>query len=884
MALLPKSVNTTLKFPRKAFHVFKTAPVGTIRRRVLSPIKQFLKRSALKSIQVVLSALDMLAGPQRANRIFWSMSPDSSAVFMRIRKLKDAHPDQLPLFAKSALLNTHKPDTLLALARSDLSQDVLRDELRKLLETGFGGAWRDIKRSHRRVAGISICVSFLLTNEEQKNWAEFLKKSSFVPNPSYISYLDSVSFSPSHAHSGDHLRWLPQSKFSTPACHRLIITSCPDLNEQLALLCNGAEKVTVYSFHDLYGKLDLSEFSDHFGSKELLVEHARSRISRFSETYHRLHEETREAAETIVGALCSPNNKRANFLENAKPYLELSLADALFFPALKRESLEVLLADSKFDHIVIASAGAGKDMNMVDHVFSCDGLTDDPRVEFVFPEQKYGASTSPVRWLEQLYSKKQGQDQLGCSASFMELDETLMQVARTSVASMSSWQKSETANVFLASSSVGAYNSSTKEILEILNEAFTTKVAFLDGNTLSLFGSTSEIPDDPDLFLQLPNTIRTLRGEYFEEHLKAVRRLIPQIKQPALRRVLRIEQDNVVWSGLVWFLFRYALFHAWFTRQQKQNKAPDAVVMTPFRTPIVAAFAGISKDHDIPTLAVEPHGLNAAYCRYSKISADHYGVVSRYFIQAAEEGFGVPAKFSHPIGSPRLKAPAQYDREARVQVARDEYRSSPDNIDLKGNVITFFSQPALWEPVEAVWRMVCAAAAEHDFQICLKMHPEEGDSQRRGYIRVIDELGLAHRFTILAGNATQAIEASDLVISRYSATVFETALLRKPVFCVTDGEGEYPLNQHDIIDAPFFRDVESLSKGIGDFLANPTPFHKNAERFLAQEPQLITGPKGPLLEALNTIMETHKNGTFDSKHRNAPKSLFLDGPHEVFEI
>ena len=884
MALLPKSVSTSLRFPSKAFHVFKTAPVGTIRRRVLSPIKQFLKRSALKSIQVVLSALDLLAGPQRANRIFWSMSPDSSAVFMRIRKLKDAHPDQLPLFAKSALLNIHRPDTLLALARSNTSQDILRDELRKLLETEFGTSWRDINRSHRRVAGISICVSFLLTNDEQESWAKFLRKASFVPNPSYISYLDSVSFSPSHPHSGDHLRWLPQSGFNSPARHRLIITSCPDLNERLALLCNGAEKVTVYSFRDLYGKLDLSEFSEHFRSKELLVEHARSRISRFSERYHRLHEETRQAAETIVGGLCSPNNKRANFLVNAKPYLELSLADALFFPALKRESLEVLLADSKFDHIVIASAGAGKDMNMVDHLFSCDGFTDDPRVEFVFPEQKYGASTSPVRWLEQLYSKKQGQDQLGCSASFLELDETLMQVAHTSVASMSSWQKSETANIFLASSSVGAYNSSTKEILEILNEAFTTKVAILDGNILSLFGSTSEIPDDPNLFLQLPNTIRTLRGEYYEEHLKAVQRLIPQIKQPALRRVLRVEQDQVVWSGLVWFLFRYALFHAWFTRQQKQNKAPDAVVMTPFRTPIVAAFAGISKDHNIPTLAIEPHGLNAAYCRYSKVSADHYGVVSRYFTKAAEEGFGVPAEFSHPIGSPRLKAPEQYDREARVQVARDNYRSLPDNIILTGKILTFFSQPALWEPVEAVWRMVCSAAAEHDCQICLKMHPEEGDTQRRGYTKVITELGLEDRFTILTGNATQAIEASDLIISRYSATVFETALLRKPVFCVTVGDGEYPLNQHDIIDAPCFRDAESLSKGIGEFLSDPTPYHENAERFLAQEPQLISGPKEPLLATLNSIIESHQNGTFNPEARNAPKSLFLDGPHDVFEI
>lgn len=98
------------------------------------------------------------------------------------------------------------------------------------------------------------------------------------------------------------------------------------------------------------------------------LEHARTRLTRFSAAYHRLYADIRPAAETLSAALLEaldhplPNRGRQ--------HLELELADALFFEALRLRALQALLADPAFDHVVIAH-GTADPMGDFARLLSC---------------------------------------------------------------------------------------------------------------------------------------------------------------------------------------------------------------------------------------------------------------------------------------------------------------------------------------------------------------------------------------------------------------------------------------------------------------------------------------------------------------------------------
>lgn len=284
-------------------------------------------------------------------------------------------------------------------------------------------------------------------------------------------------------------------------------------------------------------------------------------------------------------------------------------------------------------------------------------------------------------------------------------------------------------------------------------------------------------------------------------------------------------------------------------------------------------------------MALEAHGLNASYCRYTQVGTDRYGVVSTYFRDEASRGFGIPSERVDVIGSPRLRAPADYDVVTRRTTARAAVAEASGVTFAGGDILVpFFTQPSNWHQISEVWKIILSSVRDlQGVRLLLQPHPEEGPARLSGYQAIAEELGMTDRVTTVDASAIEVIEAADLVLACYSATIVEAALYRKPVFAVKDGDGDYPLNQNEVVGAPMFRDAESLRQGISAFLADPAPFHKQAEDFLAREPQLITGPEPRLVEVVDAMLSRPASENLRPPE-DLPKHLFIDGPHRVFDV
>ncbi|WP_107498411.1 hypothetical protein [Thalassobius sp. I31.1] len=868
---------------------FAQAKKGTIKRKLVTPFRQNVRKARIKAFRLWLNISDRAIGPEASNATFWRVrdTHEWPSVETRLLQLAEQHPDALAHFVEQSYQATRNPHVIINLARSELSRDTLRTCLMNETFEADSTARQRIQRS-QLLLGAFVATATLLLPEEKA--AAFAAQATEInPQKTKVtrSFIDCCGKSITATPHTDARRYLPASGFRSPKSHRLIIAASNRHVPTLPLLFQGAEKVTVFILDDLYGRVSFEDRMQHCSDCQVDVEHLRSRITRFSADYHRVHEDTRAAAESIVHALDETTPDAFPMTDIAGT--EIALADTLFFPCLQFVALEKLVASSEFDHIVVAMGGSNTatpkaNSDFVRLLSGIEELRSDNRVEAVC----LSPNTAGLNAFSDLVKVLSTKPDLSVEAEpdkqpLLPAIEAMQNRIKAVLPTFPEWSETDKPRVLLATSQVAAYNRSSAAYSETLADIGNLQIAFLGGNLMA-FSQLTDERISPDTIVPMPQSAhksdRLLHAwltEFLEEY-------VHHAGPSYVAHVILNRLPSVARDGILAYLTHATLCDAWFTRLKANDQLPKVAVLTPFRSVRVTALSEAARRHNVPTIAVEPHGLNASYCRYSKVTADFYGVISQFFAQAAVDGFGMSLDRAPVVGSPRLEAPVDYDLAERTATVRAELSEANEIAFPQGKpVFSFFSQPSDWSQISEVWRIILEATDNIDCTLVLKTHPEETASRVAAYHAIVQELNATARVVVLEADAIAVIEASDLVMSGYSATVLEAALYRRPVFCVTNGDTQYPLNQHDIIGGPLFSDASSLRREINALIENPQPYHDLCAAFLQREPQLLEGFEGPFKKLVSDVIALPPERALRSGEAR-PKSLFIDGPHQVFKI
>lgn len=872
---------------RKAF---AQAPAGTFRKRVAGPVLSYTRHAKRLTFDSVQTVVDFTFGYDVGHKFYWRRVRRSAGwpeVERRLLRLVDRSPSDVDGFVKTTYAVSQNPMVLIGLSRSAISSSVMRTLLGSESFESGSALQKRMRQSQMCCAGLVVSATLLLSAEKSKRFSDLAIKTSPSFSESFFQFIDASGSDLSLIESEDLRGSLLTSGFRAPKKNRLILATATTDLSALALLCNGAKRATIVGLDDLYGRADLTDFQAHAAETNISVEHPRSRITRFSANYIRVHEDTQAAAVEIMSRISAADPELLH--PDDLPAAEISLADHLFFPCLQVAAIEQLLGSDEFDHVVLAIGGvpeatSGANTRFCTLLAGIDGLANDPRVEMISMAPQHASRIGFDDLLDLIvHGFRQARRDKGRQRGLQMLKQSLnAQAWRLSVA-LPDLPETKRDRVLFATTQVSAYNTASSAYCSTLAQEFDLQVGFLGGNLLSFTDKLEETlgPENIVTITQKPETAHLALQGWVEDVL---RHSLESIKQDYVVNVISARLQEVAAGGVLSILAHLRLIDAWFQAMQASNQLPKVVVLTPFRAVRVAAFAAIARRYDVPTFAVEPFGLNASYARYSKVNADYYGVVSTYFAKAAQEGFGISSDRCPVVGSPRLSASPDHDPLAAMAAARAKIRKKNHiEFDPYAATITYFSQPSDWDQVSETWASIVEATADLNCLLILKTHPEETASRQGAYLEIAERLGATDRIVTIETDATTAIEASDLVLSGYSATVVEAALLRRPVFCVTNGETDYPLNQHDVIGGPLFRSTPALREALTDFLARPDFYQSVSTDFLKAEPQFLEGYETHLIRALMKVIALPADEAM-RQSSEVPASLFLDGPHRVYQV
>ncbi len=886
---LPAKARVMLNRARMLPKAFAQADAGTVKRRLVAPARRRARNLLVKSFRHTLNMTDRVLGAEAGNAMFWRVRDGHnwSNVNARLMQLYESQPAAIPNFTRHCYENATNPEVVINLARSALTKETMRDCLNAETLDGASDVRQRMARSQMTCAGFISAATLLLSDQKSAEFA--LKAKAFSPEFSALfrRMMDSSGAPITASARLDARRRLISSGFKTPKKKRLIIVQSEKSLPTLPLLFSGAENVTVFALDDLYGRANFSDRLAHSGPCHVDVEHCRTRITRFSAAYHKVHEDTRAAAVRLTGALAEAGG--TDLTVDDPSGLSLALADQMFFPTLQFAAMQRLIDSDEFDHVVIALNGAkGIDPRInkkfVRLVSGVKRLAQDPRVELVCLSPSQQALTALDSFVKVLSAGLPAAPAPGGeNKPLAPAAEAFRKRSATIAQGFEGWPKTDLPRVLLATSQVAAYNKSSKAYSQALADVGNLRVAFLGGNLLSFTENMDDriTPDMIRLFPQRPDKGYSLLLLWLIDFL---RDQLGTISTDYVAHVLSGSLPDVARNGILSYMAHSQLCDAWFARLDRAGELPKSVVLTPFRSVRVAAFAAVARRYGVPSIAIEPHGLNADYCRYCKVSADYYGVISHFFADAAVDGFGMTLDRCPIVGSPRLQGPKDYDVPAVTAEVRQRLKDE-DKIDITGDrpVFSYFTQPSDWNQISEVWRIILKATEGIDCVLVLKTHPEETNSRVNAYLAIAEELNAMNRVRLVETDAVSLIEASDLVLSGYSATVVEAALYRRPVFCVTNGRVEYPLGQHEVIGGPLFRSTTALRKAIKSFLKDATPYQSTAADFLEREPQFLDGFEEHLKALVTKVMDLPPEQSLRSEEE-LPASLFLDGPHTVYKI
>ncbi len=887
-------MNTLTRAKRRLSSLRGVAPTvrwPTAKRLAAAHSKRIYARAIRRATTGQVRLVQLGLGPQRANAYFWhapTKEPTWFDVQRRIERLAREHPGSVEHFVLASLEHTGDPVAIVGMARHPMSRDIVRTWL-QTIGTTTDDRLQDRFGTNRLLgAAVVAAAGFLLQPDEQRSVRDTMLGLYQLADRAMFQFIDSTGTRPFTSSSNDESR-AP----SGPARHRhrLVVAATLEDRDAVALLLPDADRVTLVELSDTFGRADFAEYEAWPDVGVVDVEHIRSRITRFSPAYASLHRATSELARRLSDSTLADLDI---VHDDDRRFLEVEIADVIFFQALQARAVEQLLADQSFDHIVIAFGPQGPTSEYVTMMSGVRGLVVDPRVEFVSISRS--SSTRSRFWeiLDRLEHKnlpphvteRTNNDSASREAPdallIQKFDESARRVANALIEPTNGpW-------VLVATANNAAYNEASAGYVHALGKQHDVAVLHVGQNATQLADklSTAGAGNVPLAFLVPEVGPATPIAE------RMVRRLAGTVEAPT--DDLDVDEHAAAWAALALLprlsqntiapaLARYRALRMWFDDLERRRKLPAAVVLTPNRNPGVSCLAPIARSAGIPSVVLEPHMQDANYCRYVKVSADYYGVISNYFREHAARGFGIDSARTVSIGSPRLVAPQGYDHDVEQTRARrqftDDYRIGfPDAVPQ----LLYFCQPSSWDHVSRVWGNVIDAARQSGARVLLKPHPEESPNRIHQYLDLAVAHGAADIVTRLECDPATAIALADLVLTTYSTAAIDAAIRQVPVICVADGDVSYPIDLPAIVGAPVARNAAELADLVNAFLDDPTPFDEQAKLLIERESQFVDGPGPHLLGLLDRAVSEGRPGLRSAD--DIPASLFLDGPHPTFPV
>jgi len=817
----------------------------------------------------------ILFGYAVANRFFWVAPRKGDPTWPDVRNRVDwlARRDKAAAahFVRVSLGRTSSPGVVIGLAHHLPSREAAREALVGLL-ADRSTLWRRIEDNGRLAGAFVGAARLLLPADTVESFVSWLVQSSDVLSADTFQAMDTVGY---RFTARDDVASRTSSRDG--ARHRLVITESLDDPAAIGGLLPGAKSVTLLATSDTYGHADLERFKAPKGAR-VVVEHVRSRITRFSQEYIDLHNATADIGVRLAAQFF----RTTDLVDPAyRQVIEVKLADFVFFNALRLRAIDLLFDVADIDHIVVATDNHGVTDKYVRLVAALDRIGVDPRVELV----SLSRQTSSFRRFWELADviargSEIRADLHNARTPADVIRQKALADAESRAAALPMFRKGgRTPSVLLATANTPAYNRATAAYAGELAEAAEVRVVHFGpdvGNLVDLVAQQPGLRNPVTVLATPPKGDALLRRVVEESLLPALAGPPPGADATHAQRAAWAAahaDTERMGSTLASFVVQVQAINAWFDNMARERGLPDALVITPQRNLGVGAFAVAARLHGVPSIAVEPHAQDANYCRYLKVGADYYGVLSDYFRDQTAGQFGIDAERIRVLGSPRQVAPAGFDRASAHAAARADLKIENGRV-----LIGFFSQPSAWEGISAVWSAVLAAARSTGSAVLLKPHPEDSSSRIRQYLALADK----DEVLVFNGDVTKAIDASDIVTTTYSIVGLDATLRRAPVVALADGDTDYPLDLASILGVPVVRSAPELARTIEAFKADSRPFIERTERFLAEEVQFVEGPGPRLRQFLDEVVRQGASGIRPDDQ--VPEHLFLDGPHPVFPV
>jgi hypothetical protein len=650
-----------------------------------------------------------------------------------------------------------------------------------------------------------------------------------------------------------------------PAEHRLVIAEKTIPLGSIAALGAGARRLTVMTFGDLYAAGDMATgLAEALPGVAISVEHARSRLDRFSTPYHALHRSTAESAALLIGAwsellaALSPAEIEPQAL---RPALELELADLLFFASLRATAVHLAARDATFDDVVLCF-----DRDWRFHrVALCDpALAADPRLRACCRATTVAARRSHFARQREVLNRRdappapQPLTRARRAASMKAVARHLAAAGRARAKPRADDARDAVA---LISGQDRAYVRDSAEIAMALSRRFDVDVLWTRGRAAVMRDALAAAADGLlDASASPPPTLIGLTDGPSPEAVAALSRLLRAdgaaalaalderlAGAPAAAAALDCEMDGAVPQTLLAALARTRAGLA--TIRARRHRA---VVVCSARTPMNLQVAAAARAAGAPSVAVEPHCLNAAYCRYAATPTDATLVCLEHLAQEYRAYFGAAPERCEAVGSPRIRPPRGYHGAAARLSARAELGFGAADPP----IVLAPTQPMAETHAFAVWRMAArgVAAMGRPVRLLVKVHPEEGPDRARQYLSIAAEEGAGAFCAVAEGDIKTLIRASAAVLVYYSVTALEAAALDRPVVVIGRRETPYPVPYHEILGAPFCASADEVAAALGAALDRDGAPSPAMTAFRAANPTLFdNGFEARLVDAVARI-------------------------------
>lgn len=694
-----------------------------------------------------------------------------------------------------------------------------------------------------------------------------------------------------------------------PPCKSRLIIMDEELSPAtIRSLADGAEKVTLLQYRDLYGRIDLNAIQTELPDCEISIEHARSRVDRFHQRYFELHQKTLDAAETLSRSFIQKTPWLRELVPGLKDLdkdLTLELADKLFFKALRLEGVHRAVLDPSFDSVIV-SFGDGFELYRL--FYSDPALWQDPRIKGCCRSKKIKTvrkfasrisgmqhraivgSTAPI--LGHIASLKENGQATASQFPPEDVARYLKSASKIPSATRSSHLPDHQTIAFVAQEG-RAYGSTAVQLATHLHTKYNVDIILTLGSGSRLQKSVSSAQEDPYLPIQArgrqPSYLKLAAPAPSQAATGVFSRQFNVTLQDTITALLWANQkDLAVYSAIDFLLtsglpeaILSVLANARAVAALLEREKYAAIAISPIRTPRNAQFTTLAREAGIPSIAVEPHCLNAAYCRYGTVLSDYAAVYSDYYSEEYDRHFGISKARCYLFGSPRILRPIGYDPIASRMNARRRiglHQGDPP-------VIAVPTQPMPTDYILGVWRMIIRAAKSLDMpmRILLKTHPEEGAGHINRYRQVIAEENAMHLCSVADVDIKDLLMASELVLTAYSVTALEATVLERNVAIVGKAGVAYPTEYDKILGIPFCDTEQKTKDTILEALSLGRDARSGAKDFIAANPYLFNNSSfDRLASALEDIIAKGPDGI--RRHEDLPSSLFVTAPFQEYLV